>query len=68
MPEGLSVLSMGDVRVHYDTAKPSVLQSLVYTKGSDIHVGSGEGSHFSHEISHVVQKKAGRITSVTQTG
>ena len=39
--ENLSGLSIGDVKVHYKSAKPATLQALAYTQGTDIHVGPG---------------------------
>jgi hypothetical protein len=41
--ENLSGVSMEDVRVHYDSAKPAALNALAYTQGSDIHVAPRRG-------------------------
>ena len=47
--ERLSGMAMGDVRVHYNSAKPAQLQALAYTQGTDIHVGPGQERHLPHE-------------------
>lgn len=59
--ENLSGLSMDNVRVHYNSAKPAQLQALAYTQGTDIHVAPGQARHLSHEAWHVVQQKQGRV-------
>ena len=64
--ETLSGLSMDDVSVHYNSAKPAQLQALAYTKGTDIHVGPGQERHLPHEAWHVVQQKQGRVKPTIQ--
>lgn len=64
--ESLSGLSMDDVSVHYNSAKPAQLQALAYTQGPDIHVGPGQARHLPHEAWHVVQQKQGRVKSTMQ--
>ena len=59
--ESLSGLSMDDVRVHRNSAKPAGLRALAYTQGSDIHVAPGQDQHLAHEAWHVVQQKEGRV-------
>jgi hypothetical protein len=59
--ERLSGLSMDDVRVHRNSARPAGLQALAYTQGSDIHVAPGQDHHLAHEAWHVVQQKEGRV-------
>ena len=39
--ENLSGISMDDVKVHYNSSKPSQLQALAYAQGTDIHVAPG---------------------------
>lgn len=58
---GLSGLSMDDVRVHYNSARPTALQALAHTQGRDIYVGPGQEKHLPHEAWHVVQQKQGRV-------
>ncbi len=64
--ENLSGLSMGDVRVHYNSAKPAKVEALAYTQGTDIHVGPGQEQHLAHEAWHVVQQKHGRVQPTMQ--
>ncbi len=59
--EALSGFDLGDVRVHFDSAKPASLQALAYTQGSEIHVAPGQARHLAHEAWHVVQQKQGRV-------
>jgi Domain of unknown function (DUF4157) len=59
--ENYSGLAMDDVRVHYNSSKPSDLQALAYTQGTDIHVAPGQETHLPHEAWHVVQQKQGRV-------
>jgi hypothetical protein len=65
--ENLSGLSMDDVQVHYNSSKPVEVQALAYTKGTEIHVGSGQEQHLAHEAWHVVQQKQGRVKATLQT-
>jgi hypothetical protein len=64
--EGLSGVSLDDVKVHYNSAKPSQLHAHAYTQGSEIHVGPGQEKHLPHEAWHAVQQKQGRVTATTQ--
>lgn len=64
--ENLSGLSLGDVKVHYNSSKPATLQALAYTQGANIHVGPGQEKHLPHEAWHAVQQKQGRVTPTTQ--
>lgn len=59
--ETTSGMGMDDVRVHYNSAKPSQLQAHAYTQGTDIHVAPGQEKHLAHEAWHVVQQKQGRV-------
>jgi hypothetical protein len=64
--ESLSGMNMDDVRVHYNSAKPSSLQALAYTQGSDIHIAPGQEKHLAHEAWHVVQQRQGRVQANKQ--
>lgn len=64
--ERLSGLSMDDVRVHYNSSKPSELHALAYTQGSEIHIEPGQEKHLAHEAWHVVQQKQGRVAASKQ--
>lgn len=55
------------VRVHTNSGKPADVGALAYTQGNDIHFAPGQyspdTSHgqalLGHELTHVVQQKAG---------
>ncbi len=64
--ENLSGYAMDDVRVHYNSNKPSQLQAHAYAQGTDIHIASGQEKHLAHEAWHVVQQKQGRVKPTLQ--
>jgi hypothetical protein len=64
--ENLSGYSLDDVKVHYNSAKPSQLQAHAYAQGTDIHVAPGQEKHLPHEAWHVVQQKQGRVKATRQ--
>ncbi len=64
--ENLSDHSMDDVKVHYNSDKPSQLQAHAYAQGTDIHLATGQEKHLPHEAWHVVQQKQGRVKPTTQ--
>ncbi len=64
--ENLSGLSMDEVNVYYNSAKPAQLQALAYTQGKEIHVGPGQERHLPHEAWHVIQQQQGRVKPTTQ--
>ncbi len=64
--ESLSGLSMDNVKVHYNSAKPQQLNALAYAQGTDIHVGPGQEKHLPHEAWHVVQQAQGRVRPTVQ--
>jgi hypothetical protein len=64
--EGLSGVSLDNVKVHYNSAKPAQLNALAYAQGTDIHVGPGQEKHLPHETWHVVQQHEGRVKPTTQ--
>ena len=64
--ENLSGMSMDNVRVHYNSAKPAQLNALAYAQGTDIHVASGQEKHLPHEAWHVVQQAQGRVKPTMQ--
>ncbi|MES2355479.1 MAG: DUF4157 domain-containing protein [Pseudomonadota bacterium] len=64
--ENLSGISMNDVKVHYNSAKPAQLQAHAYAQGANIHLASGQEKHLPHEAWHVVQQKQGRVKATTQ--
>jgi|GEM_PF-5632129 len=64
--ENLSGLAMDDVRVHYNSLKPTELQALAYTQGTEIHLGPGQEQHLPHEAWHVVQQAQVRVKPTMQ--
>lgn len=65
--ENLSGYSLDNVKVHYNSNKPSQLQAHAYAQGTDIHVASGQEKHLPHEAWHVVQQMQGRVKPTMQT-
>jgi hypothetical protein len=59
--EQLSGLDMGDVKVNYNSSKPSEIGAAAYAQGTDIHLGKGQEKHLPHEAWHVVQQKKGAV-------
>jgi GNAT superfamily N-acetyltransferase len=64
--ENLSGISMDDVKVHYNSARPAQLQAHAYAQGTEIHLASGQEKHLPHEAWHVVQQKQGRVKATMQ--
>lgn len=64
--ENLSGMEMDDVKVHYNSDKPSQLNALAYAQGEQIHVGPGQEQHLPHEAWHVVQQREGRVKPTLQ--
>jgi hypothetical protein len=64
--EKLSGYAMDDVKVHYNSDKPSQLQAHAYAQGTDIHIAPGQEKHLPHEAWHVTQQKQGRVKQTTQ--
>ncbi|OQP68268.1 eCIS core domain-containing protein [Niastella populi] len=64
--EALSGFSMDDVKVHFNSEKPTQLQALAYAQGTDIHIAPGQEKHLPHEAWHVVQQKQGRVQATMQ--
>ena len=66
--EALTGMSMDDVQVHYNAARPAQLQAHAFAQGSDIHVAPGQDEHPPHEAWHVVQQAQGRVKLAVQSG
>lgn len=64
--EALSGMSMGHVKVHYNSSQPAQLNAYAYAQGSDIHVAPGQERHLPHEAWHVVQQAQGRVRPTMQ--
>ena len=59
--EDLSGLSLDNVRVYSNSAKPAAVGAHAYTQGTDIHMAPGQMKHLPHEAWHVVQQMQGRV-------
>ncbi len=59
--EAKANLSLDDVRVHYNSSKPTQLRALAYTQGNQVYIGPGQEGHLAHELGHVVQQKLGMV-------
>lgn len=66
--ENLSGMDLSDVKVHYNSDKPSQVEALAYAQGNDIHLGPGQEEHLPHEGWHVVQQKQGRVQPTLDQG
>jgi len=64
--ENASGLSFDDVRIHYNSDKPALIQAHAYTQGNQVYIGPGQERHLGHELGHVVQQKEGRVRPTTQ--
>lgn len=61
--EDYSGFSFDDVKVYYNSSKPSKLHALAYTQGNHIYLGLKQEKHLVHELGHVIQQKQGRVTT-----
>ena len=64
--ENLSGYSMEEVRVHYNSEKPSPLHAHAYAQGTNIHIATGQEKYLPHEAWHVVQQMQGRVKPTMQ--
>ncbi|HEX4164605.1 MAG TPA: DUF4157 domain-containing protein [Bryobacteraceae bacterium] len=64
--EALSGISLENVNVHYNSARPAQLNALAFAQGSDIHLAPGQERHLPHEAWHVAQQAQGRVRSTMQ--
>lgn len=64
--ESLSGMSMDNVKVHYNSSKPTQLNAHAYAQGTDIHLAPGQEMHLPHEAWHVVQQAQGRVRPTMQ--
>lgn len=65
--EQLSGMDLSDVRVRYNSPKPSDVNALAYAQGRDIHLSPGQEKHLPHEGWHVVQQMQERVRATKQT-
>lgn len=62
----LSGMNLDQVKVHYNSPKPAMVQAHAYTQGREIHVAPGQAQHLPHEAWHVVQQAQGRVKPTQQ--
>lgn len=62
----LSGISLDDVKLHRNSARPAQLQAHAYAQGSNIYLAPGQERHLPHEAWHVVQQKQGRVRATLQ--
>jgi len=66
--ENLSGFATDNIRVHYNSDKPSLFHALAYTQGTNIYLASGQEQHLPHEAWHWVQQMNGRVEPTTEIG
>ncbi|WP_216595326.1 eCIS core domain-containing protein [Chromobacterium subtsugae] len=59
--EYLSGYAMDDVRVHYNSGRPTQLKASAFAQGMEIHIAPGQESLLPHEVWHVVQNLQKRV-------
>lgn len=64
--EALSGMSLDQVRVHRNSAKPQQFRAHAYAQGAEIHLAPGQERHLPHEAWHVVQQAQGRVRATSQ--
>jgi hypothetical protein len=64
--ESLSGQSLDDVKVHYNSDKPTQMKAHAFAEGNQIHVAGGQEKHLAHEAWHVVQQKEKRVSPTTK--
>lgn len=57
--ENLSGHTLDDVRVHYNSGRPDLVNAHAYAQGTNIHLAPGQEQHLGHEGWHVVQQGVG---------
>lgn len=65
--ESLSGFTMDDVKIHYNSNKPTQLNAHDYEQGASIHLGHKQQKHLPNETWHVVQQNKGRISATVKT-
>ncbi len=67
--------SFGDVKIHPNSPKAKSMGALAYTQGSNVHFAPGQYNPqnssgqalLGHELTHVVQQRAGRVEAPQQS-
>ncbi len=74
--EGYFKTDFSDVNIHENSSQASKMGALAYTQGNDVHFAQGKFDASSqsgkqllgHELSHVVQQRAGNVKPNTSVG
>lgn len=61
--EYFSGFSLDEVRVHYNSDKPALINAYAYAEGFNIYLGPGQEKHLAHEVWHVVQQMKGKVSA-----
>jgi hypothetical protein len=59
--ESASEFSFDNVRINYNSDKPTELKSFAYNQGNQAYIGPGNEPHRPHELGHVVQLKMSTV-------
>lgn len=66
--EQSSGLSLSDVRIHYNSDKPSKVGALAYAQGNHVYMGRGQEKYLPHELGHVIQQRMGIVRPTVYSG
>lgn len=64
--EKLTGLNLANVRVHYNSPKPALVQAHAYAQGRDIYLSPGQEKHLPHELGHIAQQALGMVQPTTE--
>ena len=59
--EHLSGISLDNVRVHYNSSKPSLYNALGIAIDDEVHLAAGQEHLLPHELYHIIQQAEGRV-------
>lgn len=66
--ENQTGLSYDDVRIHYNSSRPSQFKALGYAQGNNVFLQQGQEKHLMHELCHVAQQKKGLVKPTSYIG
>ncbi len=64
--EKLTGVNLSNVRVHYNSPKPALVQAHAYAQGKDIYLAPGQADHLPHELGHIAQQALGMVQPTTE--
>jgi|SRR5271166_4246643 len=64
--EHLSGVALDDVKVHYNSTRPALLQTIAFAQGTNIYLAPRQEKYLPHEAWHVVQQAQGRVQPTMQ--